>query len=63
VKQGDLVRVFVDLAQHQTSQFHGRVAIVLGDEGMAAGISVFIKVLCDGPRMMPLHWLREIDDA
>jgi hypothetical protein len=45
---------------HQTSQFHGRVAIVLGEEGMAAGKSVFIKVLCDGPRMMPLHWLKEI---
>lgn len=61
MKQGDLVRVFHPPV-HQTSQFHGRVAIVLGDEGMAAGISVFIKVLCDGPRMMPLHWLREIDD-
>jgi len=59
VKQGDLVRV-IHSPVHQTSQFHGRVAIVLGDEGMAAGNIVFIKILCDGPRMMPRHWLQVI---
>lgn len=59
MKQGDLVQVWAPSLVEQ-SQFHGRVAIVLGEEGMAAGNSVFIKVLCDGPRMMPLHWLKEI---
>jgi len=44
----------------EQSRFHGHTAIVLGAERMRAGESEYIQVLCDGPRMMPAHWLRVI---
>lgn len=59
MKQGDLVQVWAPRLVEQ-SRYHGHFAIVLGAERKRAGESEYIQVLCDGPRMMPCGWLREI---
>ena len=57
LRVGDLVQVWAPGTQ---SRLHGHTAIVLSTERQRAGESEYIQVLCDGPRMMPAHWLREI---
>jgi hypothetical protein len=59
MKQGDLVQVWVPILEAQ-NRYHGHTAIVLGNKKYIVGKSEYIRVLCDGPRMMPFFWLREI---
>ncbi len=58
MKQGDLVQVWAPRLVEQ-SRYHGRVAIVLGEKHISRGHE-YIQVICDGPRMMPCGWLRDI---
>ena len=58
MKQGDLVQVWAPRLVEQ-SRYHGRAVLVLG-ESEAGLLDEYIQVLCDGPRMMPCGWLREI---
>lgn len=44
----------------EQSRYHGHSAIVLGTDVVWVNDRGYIRVLCDGPRMMPVFWLREI---
>jgi hypothetical protein len=44
----------------EQSRYHGHLALVVGEKVLRAGESEYIQVLCDGLRVMPLGWLREI---
>ena len=59
MKQGDLAQVWAPSLVEQ-SRLHSRTAIVLGTDVVWVNDRGYIQVLCDGPRMMPLHWLKEI---
>lgn len=62
MKQGDLVQVWVPWAPRlvEQIQYHGHTAIVLGTDVVRVSDRGCIRVLCDGPRMMPIGWLRDI---
>ena len=59
MKQGDLVQVWAPSLVEQ-SRLHGRTAIVLGTDVVHVNDRGYIRVLCDGLRMMPFFWLKEI---
>ena len=59
MKQGDLAQVRVPNLVEQ-SRLHGRTAIVLGTDVVWVNDRGYIQVLCDGLRMMPIGWLKEI---
>ena len=59
IKQGNLVQVWAPSLVEQ-SRLHGHSAIVLGTDVVWVNDRGYIRVLCDGPRMMPIGWLREI---
>ena len=59
MKQGDLAQVWVPNRVEQ-SRLHSRTAIVLDTDVVWVNDRGYIRVLCDGPRMMPFFWLREI---
>ena len=59
MKQGDLVQVWAPSLVEQ-SRYHGHSAIVLGRDVVHVNDRGYIRVLGDGPRMMPIGWLRKI---
>ncbi|MBM3298469.1 MAG: hypothetical protein FJY85_00775 [Deltaproteobacteria bacterium] len=59
MKPGDLLKVHAPSVVEQ-SRFHGRLVIILDEKTHVAADREYISVFCDGPRMMPVYWLKEI---
>lgn len=55
MKRGELARVRI-----RANRFHGKIALVVG-EPKRAGETDYVQVICDGIRMMPLHWLEPVE--
>ena len=55
MKSGDLARVRI-----RNSIFYGKIALVVG-ERLQAGNTEYVQVICDGIRIMPLHWLEPVE--
>ncbi len=55
MKRGDLARVRIG-----TKRFIGKIALVVG-RPKRAGETEYVQVICDGIRMMPLHWLEPVE--
>lgn len=55
MKPGELARVRI-----RNSIFYGKIALVVGEPNRA-GETDYVQVICDGIRMMPLHWLEPVE--
>lgn len=58
MKPGDLYRIKMD----STCPWRGKFAMIIGEQIREAGDSRYIKCFCEGIRMIPLHWLEDLDD-
>ena len=59
MKRGELYRIKMEA----TCPWRGKFAVIVGEEFFEAGDSWYIKCFCEGIRIIPLHWLEDVDET